>query len=535
MRRTGTAGKVPHEPFEPMKMIPFKTALRSAALLLLAGTAPLAPAQAILSDADVLAATRHSFPEYFALLGMPADAAVKADIQRNAQWLDKAFAARGFRTRLLDNDGRPLLFAELGTPKPGRKTILVYMHFDSQPANAAQWATDPYTPALRRRDGSGAWQTVAGGLPASGPIDPEWRVFARAAADDKGPIVMFLAALDAMKRANIEPAVNVKVLLDSEEEKGSPSLHTVMAAHRDALRSDGIVVYDGGRAATEKPGINFGNRGSIQLDLTVFGARSELHSGLYGNVAPNAALRLAGLVAGMKDAGGKVTVPRFYDGIAISDADRQAMARQAPAPGTLERRIGVARLDGVAANPVEATQYPSLDVLWIGAGAVGTTGVNSIPATATASFNVRTVPETPPDRVYGLLQDYIAANGYHLVQGKEPTDAERAAHPRLAKLTMTAYPSTQLGFREPMDTPFSQWAIAGVSQGGRLAPDLYRMGASTLPMGGAVSVLKTPYLVVPLINADSAQHAANENLRLGNYMEGIRGIAAMLSTPWTGK
>lgn len=511
------------------------TAIRFAALLLVAGSTSTASAQAILTDDEVLAATRHSFPEYCQLLAMPADAASKEDILRNAAWLEKAFASRGFTTRQLENDGRPLVFAQLGKEKPGRKTILFYMHFDSQPADAAQWSTDPYTPTLRRRDGDGAWQSVAGGLPATGPLDPEWRVFARAAADDKGPIAMFLAAIDALKRRNLEPAVNVKVLLDSEEEKGSPSLHMVMAAHREALRSDGIIVYDGGRAATERPAINFGNRGSIQLNLTVFGARTELHSGLFGNVAPNAGLQLAGLVASMKDESGKVIVPRFYDGIAISDADRKVMARQAPASGVLEKRIGTARLQNVAGNAVESVQYPSLDVLWLGAGAVGTTGVNSIPATATASFNVRTVPETPPARVYALLQDHIVANGYHLVEGKEPTDVERGTHARLAKLTMTAYPSTQFGFREPMDTAFSLWAIAGVSLAGKVQPDLYRMGGSTLPMGGAVSVLMTPYLVVPLINADSAQHAANENLRLGNYMEGIRGIAAMLTTTWNGK
>jgi acetylornithine deacetylase/succinyl-diaminopimelate desuccinylase-like protein len=506
---------------------------RSAALLLLASSAGACAAQTILSDKEVQSLTRQSYPEYVNLLSLPADAADAPDIERNVAWLEKAFASRGFRTRQLANNGRPLVFAELGTPQKSRKTILVYMHFDSQPAKAAEWETDPWTPTLRKRDGGGAWQTIPSDLIKTQPIDPEWRVFARAAADDKGPIMMFLAAIDALKGKKIAPAVNVKVLLDSEEEKGSPSLHTVMAAHKDILGSDGIIVYDGGRAVTERPSINFGNRGSIQLNLTVFGTRTDQHSGLYGNIAPNSALRLARLVAGMKDARGAVIVPHFNDGIVISEADKQAMARHVPAAGMLEKRMGVAQLDEVAGNPVEALQYPSLDVLWIGAGAVGSSGVNSIPAQATASFNVRTVPETPPERVYGVLKDYVVASDYHMIEGKEPTAAERAAHPRMAKLTMLAYPSTQYGFREPMDTPLSKWAIAGVRQAGNTEPDLYRMGGSTLPMGGAVSVLKTPYLVVPLVNADSNQHGPNENLRLGNYMDGIRIIASMLTTPWT--
>jgi acetylornithine deacetylase/succinyl-diaminopimelate desuccinylase-like protein len=504
---------------------------RFASLVLLACSAGAGSAQSVLSDEEVQSAARKSYPEYFKLLSMPADAAQAQDIVRNVEWLDKAFASRGFHTRQLANNGRPLLFAELGPAKKSRRTILFYMHLDAQPAKASEWHTDPWTPTLRKRDGNGAWQTISSDLLA-GPVDPEWRVFGRAAADDKGPIMMFLAALDALKARKIDPAVNVKVLLDSEEEKGSPSLHTVMAAYKDTLQSDGIVVYDGGRAATEKPSINFGNRGSIQLNLTVFGSKTDQHSGLYGNIAPNAALRLAKLVAGMKDEDGKVIIPAFYEGIQISDADKRAMQEQVPPGGVLEKRLGVAALDKVAANPIEALQYPSLDVLWIGSGAVGSSGVNSIPAVATASFNVRTVPETPPERVFGLLKNYVTANGYHLVAGDAPTEEERSAFPRMAKLTMMAYPSTQVGSREPMESPFSRWAIAGVTKAAHRAPDLYRMGGSTLPMGGAVSVLKTPYLVVPLINADSGQHGPNENLRLGNYMEGIGSIASMLTTPW---
>jgi acetylornithine deacetylase/succinyl-diaminopimelate desuccinylase-like protein len=508
------------------------TVARFASLFLLACSPGAGSAQSILSDAEVHAAAKKSYPEYFELLSMPADAAKTEDIQRNVDWLEKAFASRGFRTRQLANDRRPLLFAELGPAQKNRKTILFYMHLDAQPAKAAEWNTDPWTPVLRKRDANGTWQTISSDLLTSGAGDPEWRVFARAAADDKGPIMMFLAAFDALKAKNIDPAVNVKVLLDSEEEKGSPSLHTVMAAHKEALQSDGIVVYDGGRAHTERPSINFGNRGSIQLNLTVFGAKTDQHSGLYGNVAPNAALRLSKLVAGMKDEDGKVMVPHFNDGIQISEADKKAMAAQASAPGVLEKRLGVAAIDKVASNSVEALQYPSLDVLWIGAGAIGSAGVNSIPAVATASFNVRTVPETPPERVFGLLKNYVTANGYHLVAADAPTDNERIAFSKLAKLTMMAYPSTQVGFREPMDTPFSKWAIAGVRQATGREPDLYRMGGSTLPMGGAVLVLKTPYLVVPLVNADSGQHGPNENLRLGNYLEGIGSIASMLSTSW---
>jgi acetylornithine deacetylase/succinyl-diaminopimelate desuccinylase-like protein len=127
------------------------------------------------------------------------------------------------------------------------------MHFDSQPAKAAEWETDPWTPTLRKRDGGGAWQTIPSDLIKTQPIDPEWRVFARAAADDKGPIMMFLAAIDALKGKKHRPAVNVKVLLDSEEEKGSPSLHTVMAAHKDIWAATASSSMTAAAPSTETP------------------------------------------------------------------------------------------------------------------------------------------------------------------------------------------------------------------------------------------------------------------------------------------
>ncbi len=490
-----------------------------------------AHAQSVLAPDQAERFARVSFPEFLELLALPSDAANAADIQRNAAWLEAAFRKRGFTTRPLANDGKPLVYAELPAVA-GRKTVLFYMHFDAQPVYRNEWKTDPWQPVLKARTPAGEWAPIPIERLQQPPLDPEWRVFARASADDKGPIVMFLAALDALAAAGQSPSVNIKLLLDSEEEKGSPRLHLVLREHEALLKSDGMVVHDGAMPVGNGPGVSFGNRGSVAIDLTVFGATAASHSGTYGNVVPNPALHLAALLASMKDAEGKVLVPGYYERVQISDEERRLMAAQAPPPGSLEKRFGIARLDRVAANPVEAVQYPSLDILGFKAGDTGPTAANAIPASAIATLNLRTVPETPPDLLFDLLRRHVEQQGYHLTKDAAPSADERARYPLLASMRMMAFPSTSTAARTGMGSALAAWVVKGVTAPRGIAPDLSRMGGSTLPMSGVVDVLKTSYVIVPLVNADDNQHTFDENLRLGNYVEGVRTIHALLTTPF---
>jgi hypothetical protein len=196
---------------------------------------------------------------------------------------------------------------------------------------------------LKRKTANGGWEEIDSAPLFSGPLDPEWRVFGRASADDKGPIMMMLAAIDALKAGGAQPAVNVKVILDSEEEKGSPSISKVMQAHRELLRSDAIVIHDGPMHATNRPTLVFGNRGAAEARLTVYGAKVPLHSGHYGNYAPNPAQRLANLLASMKNDEGRVTVAGYYDRVKIAEADRKIMAAVPDDEAALKRRLGIAK------------------------------------------------------------------------------------------------------------------------------------------------------------------------------------------------
>src|SRR5712675_2725993 len=194
------------------------------------------PAQA---QSDPARLARGTFREYLELLSLPNDSVAPADIQKNVEWLERAFQKRGFTTKQLANAGKPMLYAEWPKKAPGAKTVLFYMHLDGQPVVDREWAQpSPWKPVVKKRDPSGNWQIVDTDFLFQAKLDPELRVFARASSDDKGPIMMFLAAFDGLREGGLDPAINVKVLLDSEEEKGSLGIPAVVGANKELLQAD---------------------------------------------------------------------------------------------------------------------------------------------------------------------------------------------------------------------------------------------------------------------------------------------------------
>lgn len=480
------------------------------------------------NDAAVLKAAQASFAEYFALLALPNDAVVAADIQKNTEWLARAFARRGFDTQQLANDGKPLLYAEYRSQKPDAKTILFYLHLDGQPVLPEQWAqTSPWQAVVKKRDGKGHWVAVDPTLLQQTPLDRELRVFARAAADDKGPIMMLLATFDAMKAAGLTPAFHVKVLLDSEEEKGSPTIHAIAKANAALLHADGLLILDGPQHQSNQPTLVFGNRGATSLTLTVYGPKAPLHSGHYGNYVPNPAQRLATLLASMKDDDGRVTVAGYYDPVKLTAAERQVLAEVPDDDAAMRQRTGIARPDAVGRNYQEALQYPSLNIRGMQAAAVGEKAANIIPHQAVAELDLRTTPEADPAYLTGLLERHLRAQGWYLTKG-EPTDSERATHHKIASLTAGAVGDAA---RTPMDSTLGNWVYAVLQQDGRKVVRVRMMGGS-LPTAQLVSALQLPFVILPLVNADNNQHSFDENLRVGHYLDGMQTLLALLQTPY---
>jgi acetylornithine deacetylase/succinyl-diaminopimelate desuccinylase-like protein len=484
-------------------------------------------------DAEATAAVQKNFAEYLELLALPDVADNAADIQRNAAFIEHAFAQRGFATQRLPNPAnRPLVFARLGSVA-GAKTILFYIHFDGQPVVPEEWAQkSPFEPVVKRRDANGAWQAVGREALLAAPLDPELRVFARAASDDKAPILMMLTAVDILNASGKTPAFNVSIVVDSEEEIGSPSLAGVVASNAALFKSDALVILDGPAHPSGRPTLVFGNRGIAQARLVVYGPRAPLHSGHFGNYAPNPAFRLASLLAGMKDDDGRVRIPGYYDGVTLTDADRGEMAAAGDDEATLKTRIGIARAERVGATYQESLQYPSLNVRGMASASIGAKAANIVPSDATAELDFRTTPETDGRHLFELVRKYIESQGYHLVDAT-PTDTERASYDKLASFTLG---SVQKAERTPMDSPLGRWAFSAVhSQAGPnppVDPVRIRMMGGTVPTDVLVEALHLPFLMIPTVNADNNQHAHDENVRVGNLVSGTQTIFALLTSPY---
>lgn len=471
-----------------------------------------------------------TYPEYFDLLSLPNDAIVPADIRKNVEFLETAFRKRGFVTKQLQNDGKPMLFAELPDADPKRNTVLFYMHLDGQPVVPEQWdQKDPWTPVLKQRTANGKWEEMDSAKLFSGSVDPEWRVFGRSAADDKAPIMMFLAAIDAIKSSGTAQGVNVKVILDSEEEKGSPSIKKVMSANKDLLRSDVIVINDGPMHATNQPTLIFGNRGAAQARITVYGAKTPLHSGHYGNYSPNPAQRLATLLASMKGEDGRVTIPGYYDRVKLNAADRKIMAAVPDDEAAIQKRLGIAKPDKVGANYQESMQYPSLNVRGMASAAIGDKVATIVPDMAVAELDLRTTPESDAKYLTNLVETHIQKQGYHLVAGI-PTDDDRARFDKLASFSYQTEGGNAAA--TPMDAPVGKWALKSMVDtfGTTPPPVRIRMMGGTVPTAEIVDALQVPFVIVPLVNADNNQHAANENMRMGNYINGVRTLYSLVTS-----
>lgn len=488
----------------------------------------LMPALAVAADEATLArAARDSLAQWIEFLRLPNVASrSSAEIARNAQWARDAFAAHGFQAQLLAaDDDAPMVFAQWPQAAPARRTVLFYAHLDGQAVLPQDWhQPDPFVPVLKQRAPDGGWRELPlQRLLESAAPDPEWRVFARSAADDKAPIVMLLAALDALRAQGRAPAVNVKVILDSREESGSPTLAQVVARNRELLRADAVVMLDGPMHRSNRPTLVFGHRGGAGLTLTVYGARAELHSGHYGNYAPNPAFALARLLAGMKDARGRVLIPGFYDGVAL---DRAALAAVPDDEDEIRRRIGIAAPEQVGASYQEAMNYPTLNINAMQAGAIDSHR-SIIPERASASLDLRSVPGTPPQRQLDLLRGYVQAQGYHLVED-EPTEQERIRYPLLASIRGGGGGAA---LQTPLDAPVGRWAQSALEAEFGQAPVRIPLMGGGVPSAPLAEGLGVPILLLPLVNADNNQHAADENLRIGNYFDGVRSLHALLTRP----
>ena len=474
-------------------------------------------------DALAVEFTQKSLPLFKEVLSIPNDAFYPDWIEQNVQWSEKNFVQRGFTTTRISTKEAPLLLASRSFPK-AKKTVLVYLQMDGQPVDPSRWTQDnPYQPVVKKQNQDGQWEIID--WTALENYQEDWRIFARSASDAKGPVAMFLAAMDAMAKIKQNPNYNLKVILDFEEELGSPNLPQAVKENREMLAADLLVIFDGPMHRLNKPTLSFGARGIATIQLTTYGPIVPQHSGHFGNYVPNPAFKLAQLLASMKDDQGRVLIPGYYDGIVLDQATRDILKATPHDEKQLQDLIQVGHFDRVGPNYQEAIQYPSLNIRGMQSGWINEKVRTIIPAWARAEIDVRLVKESSPERLLNLIKQHVENQGY-LVLDREPTKEERLAHPKVASFTSKiSYQS----FRTPLDSEIGLWLRKALIRGFGEEPIRVRMSGGSIPISPFVNTLNLPAVAVPTVNRDNNQHSPNENLRLGNYRDGVKTILAILT------
>ncbi len=460
--------------------------------------------------------------EFAALLAHDNQTHDVVALRRNAAAVADLFTARGATMEVLELDGAaPLVTGQLGTD-PRRPTIGVYVHYDGQPAPAAGWSTPPFEPTLKAADG----RTVP--FPGAGdPIDDDWRLFARGSADDKAPLAAMLIAVDALRAAGVEQTVNLVFCFEGEEESGSPHLRDYLERYRDRLRADAWLICDGPAHHTGAPQVVLGVRGYCGVELTVYGPGRELHSGHYGNWAPNPALRLAQLLASCKGPDGRVTIDGFYDTTRPpSEAEAAALAGLPPVEVALLDEFGLAEAEVPGSRLVDRLMWPSFNVKGLAAADTGAGARNVVPATATASIDIRLAAGNDAGHMIGLVRAHLERQGYHVLD-RDPTDDERRKHPLLVRLRgEVGYPAMRTPIDEPIVAHLASVASAAADRDAVVMPTL----GGSVPLFHVAEILRAPTVVLPIANHDNNQHAADENLRLGNLWYGVDLFSQLLTT-----
>jgi acetylornithine deacetylase/succinyl-diaminopimelate desuccinylase-like protein len=463
--------------------------------------------------------------DFVQLLALPNVADNLADMERNADHIVDLVESRGFKTQRLGAGGAPYIYAELLVPD-AVETILIYAHFDGQPVQEENWVYPPFSPTLL----DGPVEASANAVDIAtvkGQFGPEWRLYARSAGDDKMPIVALMHTLDALTEHGIDLSVNIKLLLDGEEEQGSPTIATIIEENIELLDADLLLFCDGPMHQSRKTQLVFGVRGSTTVDITTYGPTRPLHSGHYGNWAPNPVMQLTYLLTSLRDESGTILVDGYYDDVVpLTERERDAIAAMPDVTEMLKQELSIHTPEGEGKRLEELIALPAINARGIVAGGVGNKGRNIVLSTATTSLDLRLVPDQTPERSVQLIRAHLEKQGYHVV-GDDPSAGVLRSHARVAKLDWhdAGYPALRTALDDPMALRLTRLMRM-------IAPDLIvtpTMGGS-LPLHEFGSRLSAPIIILPLANHDNNQHAENENIRLQNIWDAMQVYGAVLAS-----
>jgi acetylornithine deacetylase/succinyl-diaminopimelate desuccinylase-like protein len=458
------------------------------------------------------------------LIRLKSIAAEPTGLAATADRLQTLLRERGFEARQLSTapGAAPLVFGELKSPG-AKRTVVFYAHYDGQPVTPSQWSSDPFIPVMRSGPlNSGEhdidWKN------AKSPFGPEWRLFGRAASDDKASIVAFLAAFDALKASGRKPSVNIKVAWEGEEEAGSTHLAEILRTNQALFAADLWLIGDAPVHQSRRQMLYFGARGTLGLEATIYGPIRALHDGHYGNWVPNPAVMAATLVAQLRDDDGRILIPGFADDVRpLTTAEQEAISHLPPVEDALKQEFGIGRSEG-SDGLTASTMRPALNIRGIRVGQVGAAAANAIPVDAAISIDFRLVPDQTPQSVRTKVEAFLKARGWTVVT-QEP-DAATRAHPRVIRLEWgSGYPA----YRADSSTPIARAVIATASKAAQYPVAVLPMMGASVPIYLFADIFKVPVIGLPIVNHDNSQHAANENQLLQNLWDGIETYAAMMA------
>ena len=423
--------------------------------------------------------------DYLAIPSISALPDHREDVKRCAQWTADEMARVGLENvRLIDTPGNPVVYSDWLRAGPEAPTILFYGHYDVQPVDPVDlWESPPFEATVR--DGE---------------------IYARGAADDKGQVFMHLKAIEAhLKKAGSLP-VNIKLLIEGEEEVGSAHLDDFIRANKPLLSANVVVISDSAMFDHGVPSICYSLRGLVYFQLDVRGTKSDLHSGVFGGAVANPAMVLAQILAQMKDRGGRIKVPGFYDQVRpLSDAERAAWKTLPFNEKKYRKDLGAPKLFGETGYSTleRAWARPTFEVNGLLSGFTAEGAKTVIPAVAMAIVSMRLVPDQDPDTIAKLFDAYV-----------------RKVAPKTVELTVTRMHGGKPWITE-YDNPFVQAAARAIEQGFGKTPVFCREGGSIPVVSTFQEELGVPTVLFGVGLPDENAHAPNERLDLGNFHSGV--------------
>ena len=421
---------------------------------------------------------------YLAIPSISALPQHAADIRACAEWTAAELTRIGMQNvRLIETPGNPVVYADW-LNAPGAPTLLFYGHYDVQPVDPLDlWESPPFEATVR--DGE---------------------IYARGSADDKGQIFMHFKAIEAWLKQSGQLPVNIRIFIEGEEEVGSKHLDQFVRDHRDQLKADVVVISDSPMFDRGIPSICYGLRGLAYFQLDLRGTKSDLHSGSFGGAVANPAFVLSQILAQMKDKGGRVRIPGFYDDVRpLRDEEREQWKRLPFNETRYRKELGAPRLFGESGYSTLERVWarPTFEVNGLLAGFTGEGAKTVIPAVSMAKISMRLVPDQDPDTVAGLFEAYLKKVAPKTVEWK--LTRMHGGKPWMADF----------------DNPFVQAAGRAIELGFGKAPVFNREGGSIPVVSTFQQELGVPSVLFGIGLPDENAHAPNEKLDLGNFQNGV--------------